>query len=447
MLKYSKYNHIVKLPDGNAFVLANFRTGAVVRLTPLSKAMFDQATELPETAKPIREFLRGGFLVGYDEMRHMRTQALQASGAGDGLGITVCPTLACNFACPYCFESARPGRMSEETQDALVKFVEEEMRLFRLKHFEVTWFGGEPLLFPCIIESLSERFIDICQKQGADYSAGIITNGWFLTEKNARLLERVKVKMMQITLDGPTPEANDRTRREKSGGSSFARIMENLSHLHPYAKEEGAEEENLPRIHIRCNVHKGNAPLFGELKEKIAAIAKETGVNISAYPSIMDACGEKPRAVKDDALSMEQFADILDSDAMSHREGISAYRRVFCMAHRLHAYAIDERGYLYKCWEDVGRSDMAFGNVKSFSLIREPDARINMEDRYFETLFPEDDKECMECKVFPLCVGGCPHKRITTGRNCPPEKMNPDGYVLARWREKMKKNEKDTQAK
>ena len=439
MLKYSKYNHIVKLPGEDAYILANFRTGAIVRLTPLQKAMFDRATELPGTAKPIREFLRGGFLVGYDEMRHMKTQAFQATGMGGSISLTICPTLACNFACPYCFESARPGHMNEETQDALVKFAEDEISRFALKDVHVTWFGGEPLLFSAIIESLSERIIEICKKHGASYHAGIITNGWFLTEENARLLERAKVKTMQITLDGPTPETNDGTRREKNGGSSFARIMENLYNLRPYAKEEGTEEKNFPIVSIRCNVHKSNAPLFGELKEKIAAIARETGVNIDAYPSIMDTYDKTPRKMRDDALSMEQYAGILDTDAMSHRAGLSVYRRIYCMAQRLHAYVIDERGDMYKCWEDVGRSEMAFGNVGSFSLLREPDARINVEDRYFETVFPEDDKECMECKVFPFCVGGCPHKRITGGRKCIPEKMDLDSCVLARWREKQEK--------
>ena len=171
MLKYSKYNHIVKLPEEEAFVLANFRTGAIVRLTPLQKALFDLATAMPEHAKPIQKLLAGGFLVGYDELRHMRTQAFQASGEGSGLSLTVCPTLACNFACPYCFETARPGRMSRETQDALVKFVGEEMTLFRLRELHVAWFGGEPLLCPDVIESLSERFMDACREQGAEYGA------------------------------------------------------------------------------------------------------------------------------------------------------------------------------------------------------------------------------------------------------------------------------------
>ena len=32
MLQYSKYNHLVKIPDEDAYVLYNFRTGAFLRL-------------------------------------------------------------------------------------------------------------------------------------------------------------------------------------------------------------------------------------------------------------------------------------------------------------------------------------------------------------------------------------------------------------------------------
>ena len=111
------------------------------------------------------------------------------------------------------------------------------------------------------------------------------------------------------------------------------------------------------------------------------------------------------------------------------------------MAHKLHSYAVDERGNLYKCWEGVGRDEASFGNVSRFSLIHEPDAKINAEDKYFETLFPEDDEECMACKFFPLCLGDCPHKRIEGRRQCVPEKTDPDGYVLARWRIKCREQE------
>ena len=133
MLRYSRYNHVVKLPEEEAHVLYNFRTGALLRLDPVRKAVFDNAEDLPEDSRAVESLRRGGFLTAYDELRHMRTQAFSAVGTGRFLGLTICPTLACNFSCPYCFEQARSGRMSQEVQDSIIRFARENLENYGLR--------------------------------------------------------------------------------------------------------------------------------------------------------------------------------------------------------------------------------------------------------------------------------------------------------------------------
>lgn len=438
MIKYSKYNHLVKIPDENAYVLYNFRTGAFLKLDEFQKAVFDNAPDMPEHSKAVKTFLKGGFVVSYDELRHMRTEAFVAGGQSKVLGLSICPTLACNFSCPYCFEQARGGRMSRKIQDAVVDFARENLEKFELDCLSVQWFGGEPLLCPDIIENLSARLMEVCQSLDVDYYAKIFTNGWFLTKENAAILERAKVYSMQITLDGPTPETNDNLRRSRDGNSSFRRIMENLKNLRPFAAKlpEGLPlppETVLPRIQIRCNVNKTNAHLYDELAKLVDDVAKDTGVTIFAYPAKMDSSEENRQDIRSSALAPEEYGRSIDAEAFAERMH-SKYAKIYCMAQYQNSYVVDELGNLYKCNEAVGRDEYIIGNVQDFRLWQEPGEDIQVLDAFFETLFPEKDKECMECKMFPVCLGGCPKKRVDGQRECVPMKDNPDDFVLAKYR-------------
>ena len=440
MMEYSKYNQIAKIPDEDAFALVNFRTGAIMRLEPFQKALFDRATDLSEETRFAQKLLEAGFLVNYDELGHMKEKAVSELGRNKTLGLTICPTLACNFACPYCYETARSGRMSKETEEQIVQFAKESMELFGLNKLDVTWLGGEPLLCPDIIESLSEKFLKLCEEFEADYHAGVITNGWFLTEENIRLLERADVTFIQITLDGPTPETNDHSRREKGGGSSFNRIMENIQKLGPYntrpkqnEKPTSKPDENLPKIAIRCNINRENAPLFETLRGKIDAIAARRGLNISTYSSKMNIVKPSPSEISQKEMSLSEYAVSQKPEDLVRRWATSFERRDFCLTHHSHSYCIDELGNLYKCWEEIGNDDFAFGHVKDF-LHFGAKGNSDILETYSKMLFPTDDKECMECKFLPLCMGGCVHRRLLNRKECMEWKGNAEGYVLTRYR-------------
>ena len=442
MLQYSKYNHLAKIPDEDACVLYNFRTGSFLRLDAFQKAVFESALDMPEKSTAMKAFRQGGFVVAYDELRHMRTEALVAGGRGNIFGLTICPTLACNFSCPYCFERARSGRMSKEVQDSIVDFTRETLKKMELTCLDVQWYGGEPLLCPDIIESLSERLIAVCHELGVEYLARILTNGWFLTKENVDMLERAQVAFMQITLDGPNPESNDHLRRSKDGGSSFHRIMENLENLRPIAVKPPKgypPETKLPRVQVRCNVNKGNAPLYDALAERIREISQKTGVDIFSYPAKMDSSDENEKNIRSRTLASEEYGKSISADALVSRMH-ARYSKIYCMAQYPHGYVVDELGNLYKCSESVGRNEYVVGNVRDFALWKEPGAGIAILDSFFETLFPENDKECMECKFFPLCLGGCPLKRVQKKRDCWAMKENPDDFVLAQYRARKDRN-------
>ena len=72
------------------------------------------------------------------------------------LGLTLCPTLQCNFRCPYCFEASQAdgATMSPETVDRLIAFIASYKDARRLS---LAWYGGEPTLAWEVIEDLTAR--------------------------------------------------------------------------------------------------------------------------------------------------------------------------------------------------------------------------------------------------------------------------------------------------
>ena len=106
----------------------------------------------------------------------------------------------------------------------------------------------------------------------------------------------------------------------------------------------------------------------------------------------------------------------------------------------------DELGNLFKCWEAAASTELAFANAHDWDpenpleTAADPD-KLTM---YLNTALPTADEECRECVWLPLCVGGCPHKRLFYGKECVAFRDHPENYVLAlHARIGEKKDEKD----
>jgi len=133
--------------------------------------------------------------------------------------------------------------MSPEVQDDVVALAGRMLDASGAKDVDVSWFGGEPLLAPDVIEPLSARLMALAEERGGEYSASIITNGYLLTQDIVDMLAAAKVRSAQVTIDG-MGAAHDATRRLAGGGPTFERITSNLRRL------------KIPfRVNVRHNVH------------------------------------------------------------------------------------------------------------------------------------------------------------------------------------------------
>jgi sulfatase maturation enzyme AslB (radical SAM superfamily) len=124
------------------------------------------------------------------------------------------PTGKCNFACIMCDKKSTGHEISESQK-------EEIKELLEYASF-VVWAGGEPFLYPHIMELLQ-----------AAYEAGteqiIFTNGSLLTEKIIENLALWNVKLA-VSIDAPDKETYEKIRR----GGKFEVLIKTLELIKKY---------------------------------------------------------------------------------------------------------------------------------------------------------------------------------------------------------------------
>ena len=416
--RVSRYNLFAPIPGTKNVAIANLFKGTCGAYSALDLFLLSELETLDEEHPILNRFRERGLIVNFNERAALNAMGRMGCASG-GVGLTICPTMGCNFDCPYCFENHKAGKMTQKTQDDVVALAERMLDVSQKKAMSVTWFGGEPLLASDVIEALSERLMALCEEKGAEYSAGIITNGYLLTQENADLLARYKVKSAQITLDG-VGEAHDKTRHLAGGGATFTRITDNL--------RQGKLDF---QVSVRHNVHTENIGEIEALKAFVETLAAESGNEIIYYPAIVngnDASDERGRGVG--LLCTSDASEIsVRCDAKQFSPGHGHY----CLAHRLMSLGIDEKGNLQKCWEAVDKAEHSFGTAERWDPAN-PIATADRPDNltcYLNTALPNFDEECADCVWLPACAGGCPNKRLYYQKQCLPFKDAPEKYVLA----------------
>lgn len=184
------------------------------------------------------------------------------------LGLVVCPTLSCNFACPYCYEHNHSCKaMSAIVQDSLINFANKHSA--GCTGATLNWHGGEPLVAFGTIREFWDK-LETRLKLPVIHSS-MVSNGYLLTEEMCQYFNEKGLDYLQITIDG-TKETHDKTRILKSGGSTYDRIIANID----------MATELMPKcqIGVRTNIWKGNKAEYLELYKELSSRWKTKNCNI-----------------------------------------------------------------------------------------------------------------------------------------------------------------------
>ena len=158
----------------------------------------------------IKNMKEGSYIIedDCDELDQLKMLNYIGKFNSKDLSLVIAPTLNCNFACPYCFENSQKGFINKDVQKALFDWVEKSAK--NKSNINISWYGGEPLLAKDIIFKMSNKFLDICKKQGVDYNAYIITNGYLADDVTVEAMAKAKITYAQVTIDGPEDVHNSR---------------------------------------------------------------------------------------------------------------------------------------------------------------------------------------------------------------------------------------------
>ena len=156
-----------------------------------------------------------GEQVSYQKARG--SQRFLQGGLSAPVTVTWEITAACNIACIHCLSASGRRRPRELKTEQALALVDE---LAEMQVFQIHFGGGEPFIYPGIwkvLERCTERELVMC----------ISTNGTLITAERARRLKEFNPLYFQVSLDGGTPQTNDRVR----GEGVFQRALRGLELL------------------------------------------------------------------------------------------------------------------------------------------------------------------------------------------------------------------------
>lgn len=407
-MRASKYNMIWTMDDGTKIAfnsmtcaLAEVNEDFLDILKNIDLLEYEKLTT--EQRLLVDNMLEGNYIVrdNIDELKLIKYRHLSGKFNAESLGLTIAPTLSCNFGCPYCYENPKQGFIKEDVVNGILEMINEAAK--RRKDIHVTWYGGEPLVAKDIVFEISEKIIKICKENATNYSAYIVTNGYLINDEIIEKFKEAKIDGAQITIDGPPDIHNKRRKLKGSEKETFDIILNNVKKLMNIGM----------RITIRINIDKTNVDRLEELLEILEANGlKEASISLGQVTAYTEAC----MSVAEACLNTEEYAksNVKYQDILHKRgfnvQGYPYYPGIkanYCCADAIGAFVLDPDGYMYKCWNDVGNIERAVGDIRKVKDI--PNEDMYMRNVNYVLWSPFDYQECIDCNLLPVCMGGCPY--------------------------------------
>lgn len=418
-MKQSYYNFIWPL-DGKASTLTfNCITGALAEMDQKTLDILNKIETIDvdkldvgdkETVKAMED---NGFIVDscVDEYKILKFRYNNAKYDKSKMNLTIAPTLDCNFRCFYCYQERIPGSITTDIKNAILGFVEESAG--HLDQLNVSWYGGEPMMDIDSILEMSNQFIAMSQQFKFAYQASMITNGFLFDSRNIEKFKMAHLNDVQITVDGPAEIHNKRRTLLENNSETFERIIENIKLL---------RKADI-NVTIRINLDKSNSLAMDQLLDVLVAHGLR---DINVYLGQVKLYTEICKNFENLCLGRKEISDLdFELQILLQKKGFHPVSNLFypevkgsyCCTDHNNSFVINYNGDMYKCWGELGNTERSIGNILHFKL--DDNKKMLMNYIHWMSWEPFENSECRECKILPVCMGGCPYAGFVINQGTP----------------------------
>lgn len=302
--------------------------------------------------------------------------------------LMILTTYACNFSCWYCVQNHRAVFLNDETERRIIRHIKKYVNN-NIQEFNISWFGGEPLLNYMKIRNITLFAKNYCERQNIPFSCGITTNGSLITRKMAKEMNCLCFDSFQITIDG-SKDKHNKTRFNNSISDSFSAILNNIVIL--------TEEIPSANVSIRINYTHDNISdsfpdevdqILCNVRDKVDLLFRKVWQEDNTH-----SLNDKLRRIIKKFSSMG-YNILHDYDDI---------KLTSCYVEKKYYNAIFPDGTVDKC----SNRDMSITRGR---LTESGDIEWDCQPKEINTNIFSIKSDCSDCCYLPLCLGPCPRSR------------------------------------
>ena len=325
----------------------------------------------------------------------------------------------CNLACKYCYDKENghhpeaSDRMFLENINHIVDYIQ-KIRINTNDATKVILHGGEPLLISATTYNIFFRALT--EKIGK-IALSVQTNGTLLSEEIIELFKKYNVSI-GISLDG-SDEFQNANRVYKNNTNSFKKVFETIKLLNntktkfgiimTVTKNNIGHERDIYNFildnHIYCSIRPAFPTYNGD---------NETIMTNQEYENFFKNLFDIWYHDNSKKVRLRQILDIYDEfikviDAKKYRCSCSNSKN--CFGNFL---SLDINGDVYSCNRTYHLSEFFLGNLNETSIkdiLKKCQELKRDREQYIKK------SECINCKLYRFCYGGCPANSYELYRN------------------------------